>query len=64
MIKFLSSKQALAALLTVAAVCTVQAAFAQAGGGPIQPAAVPVDGGVSLLALVGGAFAFRSLRRK
>ena len=60
----MSSKNILAAAATLLLVCGVQAAFAQGPGGPPVPVAVPVDGGISLLAALGGAFAFKSLRRK
>lgn len=59
-----SFQKALAAALTLSALFLVQSAFAQGGGGPITPASVPVDGGVSLLAVAGGAYALRKLRER
>lgn len=38
--------------------------LAQAGGGPIQPAAVPVDSALGLLAMAGVAFGAKSLKKK
>ena len=62
---FISSFQkVVAAALTLSALFVVQSAFAQGGGGPIIPVDVPIDGGVSLLAVAGGAYAMRKLRNR
>ena len=49
-------------LLVAVLAVSITAALAQGNGGPLPPTAVPIDGGLSLLAAAGGAFALRKLR--
>lgn len=60
----ISSKNLLTAAATLLLVCGVQAVFAQGHGGAPVPVAVPVDGGIAILAALGGAYALKSLRRR
>jgi hypothetical protein len=51
-------------VLTLLLMLTAQLTFAQPGpGGPPIPAAVPLDGGLSLLLIAGAAFGAKSLRK-
>ncbi len=63
-LKFLIMKLTLILLITITIILiTTTIAFAQPPGLPATPDQAPIDGGLGLLAALGGAYAWKRLRQ-